>query len=137
MSGICRNMGVWEKLWFYELDRESNMRLLKTHSHTSNGLANGARKTRRKTVEGSEDPTTRKTTHKKPAAYRRCGGGGQKRLYGKQTTDKGTMARHTLVETKENTDVNTREKSSRKPPADRWQMVRGEVRKRKYTRSGR
>ena len=27
------------KLRFYELDHESKMRLLKTHSHTSNGLA--------------------------------------------------------------------------------------------------
>ena len=32
-------MGDSGKLRFYELDHESNMRLLKTHSHTSNGLA--------------------------------------------------------------------------------------------------
>ena len=39
MSRICRNMGDSGKLRFYELDHESKMRLLKTHSHTSNGLA--------------------------------------------------------------------------------------------------
>ena len=38
MSRICRNMGDLGKLRFYELYHESNMRLLKTHSHTSNGL---------------------------------------------------------------------------------------------------
>ena len=32
-------MGDSGKLRFYELDHESKMRLLKTHSHTSNGLA--------------------------------------------------------------------------------------------------
>ena len=39
MSRICRNMGDSEKLGLYELDHDSKMRLLKTHSHTSNGLA--------------------------------------------------------------------------------------------------
>ena len=39
MSRICRNMADSGKLRFYELDHESKMRLLKTHSHTSNGLA--------------------------------------------------------------------------------------------------
>ena len=42
MSRICKNMGDSGKLWlFYELDHESKMRLLKTHSHPSNGLAMG------------------------------------------------------------------------------------------------
>ena len=39
MSRICRNLGDSGKLRFYELDHESKMRLLKTHSHTPNGLA--------------------------------------------------------------------------------------------------
>ena len=39
MSRICRNMEDSGKLWLYELDHESKMRLLKTHSYTSNGLA--------------------------------------------------------------------------------------------------
>ena len=39
MSRICRNMGYSGKLRFYELDHESKMPFLKTHSHTSNGLA--------------------------------------------------------------------------------------------------
>ena len=36
---ICRNLGGSGKLLFYELDYESKMPLLKTDSHTSNGLA--------------------------------------------------------------------------------------------------
>ena len=32
-------MGDSAKLWFYELDHESKMRLIKTHSHNSNSLA--------------------------------------------------------------------------------------------------
>ena len=32
-------MGESGKLRFYEQDHESKMRLVKTHSHTSNGLA--------------------------------------------------------------------------------------------------
>ena len=39
MSRKCRNMEDSGKLRFYELDHESKMRLLKTPSHTSNGLA--------------------------------------------------------------------------------------------------
>ena len=39
MSRICRNMGDSEKLRLYEPDHESKMRLLNTHSHTSNRLA--------------------------------------------------------------------------------------------------
>ena len=39
MSRICINMGGSGELRFYELDHESKMRLLKTHSHTSNRLA--------------------------------------------------------------------------------------------------
>ena len=39
MSRIRRNMGDSENLRFYELDHESKMRLLKTHSHTFNRLA--------------------------------------------------------------------------------------------------
>ena len=40
MSRMCRIMADLEKLRFYELDHESKMLLLKTHSHTSKrGLA--------------------------------------------------------------------------------------------------
>ena len=34
-----QKMGNLGKLLFYELDHESKVRLLKTHSRTSNGLA--------------------------------------------------------------------------------------------------
>ena len=40
------------------------MRLLKTHSHTSERLGYEARKTRRKVVEGNADTTIRQTTLK-------------------------------------------------------------------------
>ena len=107
MSRICTNMGDPGKLRFYELDHESKMRLLKTHSHTSNEWSvYGARNTRRKAVEGNADPTTRQTSPIKnlPRAAGRCGGGGQKgsrtcrippvwrggqeRLYGKPIAEK-------------------------------------------------
>ena len=41
MSRMCKNMGDLGKLRFYELltGRESKIWLLKTHSHTSSGLA--------------------------------------------------------------------------------------------------
>ena len=35
MNGICRNLGNEWKPRFYEVERESKMRLLKAHSHTS------------------------------------------------------------------------------------------------------
>ena len=81
------------------------MRLLKTHSHTSNGLAMepGTReekqlKETQTLQQGKSHPP--KTCHVppvwrggaekalEPAAYRRCGGGGQERLYGKPATEK-------------------------------------------------
>ena len=80
------------------------MRLLKTHSHTSNGLV---MKPRRKEKQFEEiqtlqqdkihplktcrvPPVWRGGGRKalEPAAYRRCGGGGQERLYGKTITEK-------------------------------------------------
>ena len=129
MSRICINMGDSVKIRFYELDNESKMRLLKTQSHTSNGLAMGARNTRRKAVEGSAGPTTR---HKPPiknlprtagvAGRGRkgsrtcrippvCRGGAGKAL--RQTNHRRvTMARRTLVDIEHgNTGANTRESS--------------------------
>ena len=96
MSRICRNMGDSGKLRFYELDHESKMRILKTHSHTSNGLAmepgtreeNESKETQ--TVQQGKShpsktcrvpPVWRGGGAEKalePAAYRRCGGGGRK-----------------------------------------------------------
>ena len=105
MSRICRNMGDSGKLRFYELDHESKMRLLNTHSHTSNGLAMepGTREEKqlKKTQtlqQGKRHPSKtcrvppvwRGGAEKalEPGAYHRCGGGGQERLYGKPTTEK-------------------------------------------------
>ena len=112
------------------------MRLLKTHSHTSNGnglaLEPGTREEKQfketQTVQqGKSHPS--KTCRMPPvwrgwaekalesAAYRRCGRGGQGRLYGKPIAEKGTMARRALVDMEENAGANTREKSCEKPPA--------------------
>ena len=133
MSRICRNMGDSGKLRFYELDHESKMRLLKTHSHTSNRLALEPRTREDKQLKETQTLQQGKSHPSKtcrvppvwwggaekalePAACRRCGGRGQERLYGKPTTDKGTMARRSLVVVKGNTGANTREKSCEKPP---------------------
>ena len=88
MSRICRNMGDSGKLRFYELDHESKMRLLKTHSHTSNGLA-----TEPGTREGKQLKETQTLQQGKPPIKhlpRTAGvaGRGQERLYGKPTTEK-------------------------------------------------
>ena len=103
------------------------MRLFKTHSHTSNGLAMepGTREEKQSkethTLQQGKShpsktcrvpPVSRGGAEKalEPAAYRRYGGGGQERLYSKPTT-KRTMARRALVDTEGNTCANTREKS--------------------------
>ena len=105
MSRICRNVGDSGKLRFFKLDHESKMRLLQTHSHTSNRLAMepGTREVKQlketQTLQqGKSHPS--KTCHV-PPVWRRGGrkgsrtcrvspvwGGGQERLYGKPTTDK-------------------------------------------------
>ena len=79
MSRICRIMGDPEKIWFCELVHESKMRLLKTHPHTSKRPGYGARKTRRRAIEGNADTRIRQATDRKPAAYRRCDRGGRNR----------------------------------------------------------
>ena len=73
-------MGDWGKLRFYELDHESKMRLLKTHSHTPNGLAMEPGTREESSWKKRRPYNKAKVTHQKPAACRRCGGGGQKRL---------------------------------------------------------
>ena len=82
------------------------MRLLKTHSHTSNRLAMepGTRKEKKlketQTLQQGKSHPSNTLPHAagvagggaekalEPAACRRCGGGGQERLYGKPTIDK-------------------------------------------------
>ena len=110
------------------------MRLLKTHSHTSNGLAMKPETREDKQLKETQTLQQGKSHPSKtcrvppvwrggdeealePAAYRRCSGGGQERLYGKSTTEKGTMARRALVDMEGNTGANTREKSCENPPA--------------------
>ena len=82
-------MGDSGKLRFYELDHESKMRLLKTHSHTSNGLAiepgtyeEKQLKELKTLQQGNRQPSA---TCRVPPVWRR---GGQERLYGKPITEK-------------------------------------------------
>ena len=66
------------------------MRLLKTHSHTSERSGYEARKNAKTVVEVIAVTIIRQTTRQKPAAYRQCGGGGEtkKALWPRQTTVK-------------------------------------------------
>ena len=101
MSRICAE--IWEihsgKLRFYELDHdESKMRLLKTHSDTSNRLAMEPGTREEKQLKQTQTLQQGKSHPSKtcrvppvwrgggaekalePAACRRCGGGGSERL---------------------------------------------------------
>ena len=98
-------MGESGKLRFYELDHQSKMRRLKSHSHTSNGLAMEPETREEKQLKEMQTlqqgkshpsktcrvpPVWRGGAEKalEPTAYRRCDGGGQERFYGKTTTEK-------------------------------------------------
>ena len=130
MSRMFRNKGDSGKLWFYKLDHKTKMRLLKTHSHTSNGLAMepGTREQKQfkethALQRGKSHPSTtcrvppvwrgrgaEKTLE--PAAYRRCGAGGGAGQALRQTNHrKRTMAMRTLVNMVGNAGAHTREKS--------------------------
>ena len=97
MSRICRNTGDSGKLRFYQPDHESKLRLLKTHFHTSNGLAMEPGTREEKKLKGTQalqqgkrhpsktccvPPVWRGGGEKalEPAAYRRCGEGERERL---------------------------------------------------------
>ena len=73
-------MGDSGKLRYYELDHESKTRLLKTPSHTSNGLAMEPGTREGKQLKETQTPQQGKSHPSKPVACRRCGGGGQKGL---------------------------------------------------------
>ena len=76
MSRICRNMGDSGKLRFYELDHELKMRLFKTHSHASSGLAMEPGTREEKLLKETQTLQQDKSHPSKTAAYRRYGGGG-------------------------------------------------------------
>ena len=116
MSRICSNIGDSGKLRFYGLDHESKMLLLKTHSHTSIGLAMepGRREEKRleetQTLKQGNPPIE----HLSRIADVAGGGGAEKPL--RQTDHrKGIMTRQTCVERKGNTGASTSEKSCQKP----------------------
>ena len=75
-------MGDSGKLRFYELDHESKMRLLKTHSHTSNGLAMEPGKREEKQLKETQTLQQGKRPIKNLSRTAGVAGGGQKRLYG-------------------------------------------------------
>ena len=79
-------MGDSGKLLFYELDHESNMRLLKTHAHTSNGLAMEPEKREEKQFKGTQTANHPSKTCRVPPVWR--GVGTEKALRQKQTTEK-------------------------------------------------
>ena len=100
-------MGDSGKLRFYELDHESTLWLLKTHSRTSNGLAVEPGKREEKQLKVTQTLQQGKSHPPKPCrvppVWRRGGGkkgsrtcripagwrgGGQERLRGKPTTEK-------------------------------------------------
>ena len=91
MSRICRNIGDSGKLWLYELDHESKMRLLKAHSHISNSPAVEPGKREEKKLKETQTLQQGKLPIKnmsRTVGVAEGWGGGQKRLYGKQTTEK-------------------------------------------------
>ena len=89
-------MGDSGKLRFYELDHESKMRLLKTQSHTSNGLAMEPGKREEKQLKETQTLQQGKPPIKNLSRTAGVAGGGQKRLYGKQTTEKALYAKANL-----------------------------------------
>ena len=113
MIRICRNLAESGKLQFYDLDYESKMRLLKTQSNTSNGLAMESGTLEQKLLKETQTLQQRKRHPSKtyrvppvwrdeaekalePAAYRRCGGGGRKGSTANQSQKRyyGEASRH-------------------------------------------
>ena len=72
-----RKYGKFEEDPVPLLDYESKLRLLKTHSHTSERPGYETRKNVEKVIEGIADTILRQTTRQDPAAYRQCGGKGE------------------------------------------------------------
>ena len=88
MSRTCR---IWEKSWkprFHELEHESKVRLLKTHSHTSERKGNKAGKVRRK-VEKKENLALRNwnKSSAKAIAMPPATGVGRESVYGEAKSE--------------------------------------------------
>ena len=69
--------GKFGEIRFHELEHGSKMRLLKTHSHTSERLGYEASKTRRKVIEGNADTIIRQTTVRNLPRTASVAGGGR------------------------------------------------------------
>ena len=107
----------------YELDHESKMRILKTHSHSSNGFTIEPGKREEDQLKETQtlqqgEPPIKNLSHAAGVAGGWVGGGG-KRLYGKQTTGRH-YDKANLVGRKGNTSAKPREKSCPKPPPNHW-----------------
>ena len=117
MSRTCRYFEDLGKLGFYEVDDESKMRLLKTHSHTSNGLARDPGKREEKQLKETQILQQGRlpinNLSRTPGVAGRAGRTGSTankppiRYYGKAY----------LVERKGNKGVNTWEKQSGQTPS--------------------
>ena len=92
MNRICRNMGNSGKSRFPSLDNESKMRLLKTHSHTSERPGYEARRNAKKVIEGNAYTVRNQTTRQNLPRIASVAGG---------RDEKGAMARPTTVKTRQ------------------------------------
>ena len=114
-------MGDSGKLRFYELDHESEMRLLKTHSHTSNGLAMEPGKREEKQLRETQTLQLGKPPIKNMSRTAGVAGGGGSR--------KGSAAKKPQKRPYDKANLCRKEGGHRrqckgevmpKPPADHW-----------------
>ena len=125
MSRIRTIMGDSQMLWFYELDHDSMMRLLKPTPTPLNGLAMKPGKREQKQLKETQTLQQDKPPiNNLPRTAGVAVGGGLKMPHGKQSIKKAlwqSKAKQALVKVKGNTGANTRDKSWQKTPSDHWQ----------------
>ena len=79
MSRVFKNTGNLGKSRFPQLDHESKMWLLKTHSHTSERPGYEARKNAKKVLQGNADTIRRQTTRQKLPRTTSVAGGARRK----------------------------------------------------------
>ena len=87
MSRICRIIGNSWKPRFHELEHESNMRLLKTRSHTSERQGNKAGKVRKTRMKGGPSLKGEEEIVKGNHRHVTCDGGGARKMHGKAKSE--------------------------------------------------
>ena len=103
-------MGDSGKLRFYELDHESKMRLLQTHSQTSNSLVMEPGKREEKQLKETQTLQQGKPPTKNLSRTAGVAGEVTEKALRQTNHRRGSTARQTFVERKGNTGANTREK---------------------------